>query len=262
MADSGLIIPNQSNFDIGTIDAFVMEPNGWRSSPEKQFNVAQPAARQSHILSSNKPRVSGRTLSYRLGIVAANVSTLQSRRDELEWRLAQVDAQLAFSDDTARVYISSQLSKFDVEGFKPEFLQPAYAIRVSHVLEVPYLQDATEQVVAFTTATDVPTGIKSVLPVVRLTGVAAASTTIIQKDFNAVTIRTVTITPALAGGEWIEFDSFAQTVIDNSSVNRSADVNGGFFVYEGLTHGDFPNTNWMTMEASAGSGQSTHRRTW
>jgi phage-related protein len=262
MADSGLIIPSQSNFDIGTIDAFVSEPGNWRSSPPSEWNVSQPAARRSHLLSSRQPQISGRKLSYRLGIVSADVATLQSNRDELEWRLSQADVQLAFSDDTTRVYIGSELSEFAVEGIQPEFLQPAYLIRVSHILEIPYLQDATEQVVGFTTATDMPTGIKTVLPVVRLTGAFSSGTTIVQKDYNAVTIRTVTINAGFGAGEWVELDSFAQTVLDDSSVNRAADVDGGFFMYEGLTHADYPNSNWLTMEASAGTGQSTHRRTW
>ena len=143
-------------------------------------------------------------------------------------------------------------------GIQPELTQKAYDVALRFLVSDPRYYATSDTIVNFTTATDMPLGTALVDPVVRLTG--GTDPVLIYKNSSAVEVARMEFTWS---GTWIDIDMDAKTILDNTGTSQIAALDTGEFFSLDPNDGDYPTSDWPTLEVSGGgSGTATYRKAY
>lgn len=261
MPAGGLIIVNQSNFDIGTLGAAVSVPqDGWRDTTKQAWKLVIPSGGHVGIITAPVPRVAPGRLRFSIGMEADDLATLVANRDELISRLSRGEVQLAFSDQPTKAFFARRVSILRARGLKPELAQTAQVLNCDFELPVPYLQTVTAENVSLTTTfADLPAGTGPIYPVVTINGAATpvVNPVITLEDEAAVEIGTLTLIVSLGSGVSRVVDMANETIVDGGGVSKYSEFTAGKFLR--VLPEDFVHeaASWARMKLTATSGTPT-----
>ena len=256
----GLVIINQSNFDIGDLGAFVSVPVDWRDTTQQSRGLVVPTGAHVAIITAPTPKVRERRLRFSIGMTAADLATLLSNQLKLKARLTRGEVQLSFSDASSKAFFCYRGQIRRVGGHGPELVQTAQLLDCEFEVPVPYLQTVTPESVSLTTAfADLPAGTGPIYPVITINGAATpvVDPVITIEDSSAVELGTFTLTASLGAGETRVVDMLNETVKDESGVSQYADFTAGKFLRVLPEDFVYETSSWARAKLTATSGTPT-----
>lgn len=222
----------------------------------RNFQEAQAHGRIGRVLTTVKPDVSSRSFTINGHIVASDAATADSNLHEIKYRLYNDSVLLRFSRDETLEY-RARCVAIRASPLQPEMTQRAYDCSLQFLLIDPRTYAVSDSVVAFTTATDMPLGTAPTEPIIRLSG--GTNPILIYRDSTGTEVARMEFTWS---GTYIDIDMDRKTVIDNAAANQVSTLTTGEFFSLDPYDGDYPTSDWPTLEVNSGSGSATYRKAY
>jgi len=257
-----LIVDGKDLFDLG----FVAETfRGHRSMVRRALPTVDVPGRVGPTVASNIPRYQTRRLTITGTLDAATFAEMQTRLDEIKYRLEGAGRTVTIADDETRQYRDVRFEEISATPYKPDLFQKQTALTIQGVAYDPRGYSTGLTVSGSFASTDLamPLGTAEVGPIVRISG-TAVNPAIIYKNSAGVEQARITFAVTISSTDYYDVDLDLFTFIDKAGLNVSDKLNSTastFFVLD-PSDGNFVTSAWPTIQVTAGSAISTYRKAY
>jgi hypothetical protein len=260
MSQTTVYVDGYDLFGIGFVADTV---RGHRSMTSRRKPTAQVPGRIGPILISNTALYEPRRLEFSGVVEAVSFTEMQTRLDELKYRLSGTHT-VAVADDTTRVFVSVRFEEIPAVPMRPDLFQKWTQVSLVGISDDPRAYSTGTFAVAFgSTDTDIPMGTAPMGGTVRISG-AAVNPALICKSSTGLEIGRVTLATTIGSTGFIDVHLENWTFIDETGANASEFLNSTattLFLLD-PQDGSYLNSSWPTLQVTAGSGVHTARKAY
>ena len=251
--------------NLETVGFIADDIRGHRSmTPRSRPTTSVPGA-IGLVVVSNIERWQPRRMEFSGMLNAATFSEMQSRLDELKYRLAGADLIVTVADDETREFQGVRFEAIPAALFRPHLIQTKTRVSLVAIANDPRGYSTADTVSSSFGSTDLamPLGTAEVGPIIRISG-PAITPAIIYRNSAAVEQARLVLTSTIGSTGFIDIDLEALTLIDETGANVSEDLNSTASVFFRLDprDGDFVGSSWPTLNVTAGSAVATYRKAY
>ena len=245
--------------DVSTYGLVVSEIEGWRDGPKAGWPDVQPIGRIGSVRTSTEPTIEQRNLRITGTALATSLSNLLSNLDNLKVLLGTSERTFIFTDDETRKFVG-RVTGVSARGINPHLTQRGCEIEIDVLMNDPRIFATTSTTVSSigASATDLPLGTAISIPTITVS--TAGTFTLTYKNSAGTTVSELTITGATA------------PVVINMDAGTITDAGGNAIPYLGTTDdfpfyfdpqdGDYPTSDWPTLEVSAGTAEAVYDKAY
>lgn len=254
--------------NLETVGFIADDIRGHRSMPRRTLPTTNVPGAIGPVVVSNIERWSARRMEFSGTLNAATFIEMQSRLDELKYRLAGQDLVVTVADDETREFRNVRFEEIPAALFRPHLIQTKTRVSLVAIANDPRGYSTADTVSASFGSTDLamPLGTAEVGPVIRISGSTAGvvNPAVIYKNSIAAEIARLTLATTIGSTGFIDIDLEAFTLIDETGANVSDLLNSTASAFFRLDpkDGDFVNSSWATLQVTVGSAVATYRKAY